>query len=100
MPLFVVDCISVHRMRYVVEAKELEHAYDEVTMKESGKDEDFFDELSQRWHGETIVDGREVTRVEFESLVENMKNDKNEMCNHWMVEESIRKVKYEDSSGK
>lgn len=100
MALFIVDCISVHRMRYVVEAKELEHAYDEVTMKESGNDDDFFDELSQRWLGETIVDGREVTRTELECIVENMKNDKNEMCNHWMVDKTIRKVKYEDSGSK
>lgn len=100
MPIFIVDCISTHRMRYVIEANELEHAYDEVIMKESGKEKDFFDELSQRWLGETIVDGREVTRAELESLVETMKKDKNELCNHWMVEQSIRKVNYENSGSK
>lgn len=100
MPLFIVDCISSHRMRYVIEAKTLEHAYDEVTMRDSGTTSTHFEEVSQRWLGETIIDGREVSSEELQKVVDSMRQDKNELCSHWMVDKLIRKVQYEDSGSK
>ena len=43
--LYIVDTISTFRHRYVIEAAELEHAYDEVTMVDSGNDADSFESV-------------------------------------------------------
>jgi hypothetical protein len=37
MPKYLVETISMFRMRYVVEAKNAEHAQDEVTMNYGGE---------------------------------------------------------------
>lgn len=95
MPLYVVDTLVTYRMRYVVEAKELEHAYDEVVMNQSGAPEDFFEEVSQRHLGETIIDGREISKDEFDTMLNNLSNDKYESCSHWMGEKLIRVIDYE-----
>jgi hypothetical protein len=92
MPLFVVDTISTFRQRYVVEAKTLEHAYDEVSMIDSGSEEDHFEEFSQRWLGETIVDGREIKMKHFHKMLEEDEN-----CNSWMGDKLIRKIDYDQS---
>jgi len=91
MPLFVVDTISTTRHRYVVEAKNLEHAYDEVTMRDSGYPEDGFEEFSQKFIGETIVDGRKIKMKHFNKM---LKED--EDCNHWLGDSLIRKIKYQE----
>jgi hypothetical protein len=44
MPLYIVETVSMFRMRYVIEAKEESHSHDEVIM-ERGKDT--FKEFSQ-----------------------------------------------------
>ena len=92
MPLFVVDTISTFRQRYVVEAETLEHAYDEVTMIDSGEEEDRFEEFSQKWLGETIVDGRKIKMKHFHKMLEEDEN-----CNAWMGEKLIRKIDYDGS---
>lgn len=89
MPLFVVDTISTFRVRYVIEADSVEHAYDEVTMIDSGNPDDKFEEFSQKWLGETIVDGREIKRKHFDKM---LKEDEN--CCHWMGDALIRKIDY------
>lgn len=89
MPLFVIDTISTFRMRHVIEAEELSHAMDEVTMRESGNDADYFEEFSQKYLGETILDGREITREEFERMLQTDPN-----CSHWMGDQLIRKIDY------
>lgn len=91
MPLYLVDTIVTYRMKYVVEAKELSHAYDEVTMEEG-----LLSELTQRCLGETICDGREVTIEEVNKLLETLKEDEHELSSHWMGEKLINKVNYED----
>lgn len=89
--LFIVDTISTFRVRYVIEAKTLEDAYDEVTMKDSGNEDDHFEEFSQKWLGETIVDGREIKMKHFNRMLEEDKD-----CNAWMGEKLIRKINYKD----
>lgn len=88
--LFVVDTISTFRQRYVIEAECLEHAYDEVTMRDSGNEADSFEEFSQEWLGETIIDGRKIKMKHFNKMLEEDKN-----CSGWMGEKLIRKIDYD-----
>ena len=90
--LFIVDTISTFRMRYVIEAEELSHAYDEVTM--NGGADDQFDELTQKHLGETIVDGREITKKEFKKMLETLPNEKDELSSYWAGDAMIRKIDY------
>jgi hypothetical protein len=89
MPIFIVNTISTFHFRYAIEAESLEHAYDAVTMRGCGKPEEDFNEFSQNWLGETIVDGREIKKKDFDKLI---KEDKN--CCHWMGETLIHKIDY------
>lgn len=93
--LYIVDTISTFRHRYVIEAAELEHAYDEVTMIDSGNDDDSFESVSQRYLGETIVDGREITKKDFNKMLKDYAMDKNEGCSHWMGDRLIRVIDYD-----
>lgn len=95
MPLFLVDTIVQFRHKYVIEAENIEHAYDEVAMRDSGADEDSFDEVTQRYLGETILDGREITREQFQNLMQELKNDPHETSSYWMSDKLIRKIDYE-----
>jgi hypothetical protein len=79
-------------MKYVIEAKELEHAYDEVTMN-NGE----FDEVTQRFLGEQITDGREITKEELQKMMATFANDKGETCSYWMDEKLIHKINYENT---
>ena len=89
--LFIVDTISTFRMRYVIEADELVHAFDEVTMNGSP---DYFEELTQKNLGETIVDGRQISREEFDKMIESLKTDDDELSSYWMGDKMIRKINY------
>ena len=93
--LFLVDTIVTFRHKYVIEADELNHAYDEVTMRESGNDTDYFDEITQRYLGETILDGRQITDEEFKQILVTLQSDKDELSSHWMGDKLIRKIDYE-----
>ena len=61
MPKYLVETISMFRMRYVVEAEEADHAADEVTMKNAN-------EFSQIHIAENISSIREVTDDEIPKL--------------------------------
>jgi hypothetical protein len=93
--LFLIDTIVTFRHKYVIEADELAHAYDEVTMRESGTPEDGFDEVTQRYLGETITDGREITKKEFKKLLKTLEADKDEMSSYWLGKGLIRKINYD-----
>lgn len=95
MPLYVIDTLVQFRHKYVVEAENLEHAYDEVVMRESGSEENYFDEVTQRYLGETILDGREITREDFHNMLRNLTQDNKESCSYWMGDKLIRKIDYE-----
>lgn len=90
--LFIVDTISTFRNRYIIEADELEHAYDEVTMVDSGDPDDSFESAEQRYLGETILDGREITIEDFDDMI--VKMEETNEGSHWMGEKLIRKINY------
>ena len=94
MPLYIVDTIVTYRMKYAVEAKELEHAYDEITMNDGS-----FDEVTQRFLGEQITDGREITMEELEKMMTAFSNDRGETCSYWMGEKLIHKIDYKEDAG-
>ena len=56
--IFLVECITQHRIVYAVEAESREHAADIVAIESS--DSTNFQELGQQWLGETIVSARPV----------------------------------------
>jgi hypothetical protein len=93
MPLFVVDTIVTFRHRYVVDCKELEHAYDTVVCEDAP-------EFSQMFLGENIVTGREITYDEFEKMNKALEkygdgNDyQPETGSPWMGDKMIYKVDY------
>jgi len=91
--LFIVDTIVTFRHRYVIEADELEHAFDEVTMVDSGLEADSFESAEQEYMGETILDGREISKKDFKKLLEEMEHKGT--GSHWMGEKLIRKIDYD-----
>lgn len=95
MKLFVVDTITTIRHRYVVEALELEHAYDEVTMIDSGDEEDYFPEVTQRDLGSTIIDGRKISKKQYNKMLKSLSVDKYENSSHWMGDKLIRRIDYD-----
>lgn len=96
MPLYIVDTISQHRMRYVIEAKNEVDAQDAVVMIDSGNPDDFFEEFSQKFLGETILDAREITMEEFYELNNQLNINKDrESGSPWMCESMIHKIKYD-----
>lgn len=90
--LFLVETISTFRHRYVIEAKSLVHAYDEVTMIDSGSAEDSFESVDQKFLGETIVDGRKISKKKFKKLLKEI--EKEQTGSHWLGEELIRRINY------
>lgn len=91
MPLFEVDVLSTFRNKYVIEAESLEHAYDELVMTEHNRD---FDEVTQKFLGEQIIDGREITLEDMAKMIVRLKDDKSELCSYWMDEKLIHKIDY------
>jgi len=92
--LFIVDTISSFRMRYVIEAESLEHAYDEVTMKDSGHPDDEFSEITQKHIGEQIIDGREVTRSVLEKHVLELQDTEEASILPHQLDDYIRRINY------
>lgn len=95
MPLFVVETIQTFRHKYVIDCENLEHAYDTVTMNEA-------EEFSQMYLGEQVVTGREITKKEFDKMVNNMKDGPGDGTSYqpesgspWMGERLIHKVDYD-----
>jgi hypothetical protein len=83
-------------MRYAVEANTLEHAMDEVVMREGDTE---FAELTQKHIGYLITDGRELTKEQLKDMIEELSKDKTEMCSHWMGEDYlINKVDYNEDT--
>ena len=58
LPLFIVETVTSHRIRYAIRAKNAEHAMDVVTMEEAV-------EFDQNHLGEQIFSTREVTDAEY-----------------------------------
>lgn len=60
MPKYMVESISMFRMRYVIEAENAEHAKDEVTMNDGR-----LREFSQLHLDEVITSTREIDEAEY-----------------------------------
>jgi len=57
-PMYIVETVSMFRMRYVVSCQSAEHAMDTVTMNEAP-------EMSQLHISEQIISAREIDHAEF-----------------------------------
>ena len=90
MPLFEVNTISLFRHKYIIEAKNLEHAYDTVLI-------DNPESLTQKYLDENIIDGRKINRKEFERLCEESMKDTREFSNAHLGTRIIHKVDYNES---
>lgn len=91
MPLFEIDVLVSFRNKYVIEADSLEHAYDELVMTEHNRD---FEEVTQKFLGEQIIDGRETTLDGVKEMLNRMKSNKEELCSYWMDDKLIHKIDY------
>jgi len=89
--LVMVDCISQHRVRYVVEVEDdIDHALDEILTREGDSD---FREFSQKWLGQTFVSHREITKEEYLKTF----NEDNDYLQEWTEEKKlqfINKINY------
>ena len=90
MPLFEVSTVSLFRHKYVIEAKNLEHAYDTVLI-------DHPESLTQKYLDENIIDGRKIDRKEFEKLCNDSMEDSTELSNAHLGTKIIHKVNYNES---
>jgi hypothetical protein len=90
----MVDVVSTFRIRYVVEAREEEHALDEVVMREHDTD---FKEFSQEHLGYHICSSQEMTE---QKLIEQFDKD-NDYLKNWSDKQklnTINKIVYEDEN--
>lgn len=93
MPLYVVEAIQTFRHKYVIECKELEHAFDTVASNEAS-------EFSQMHLGEQVVTGREITYEEFDRMCKSLETVGDgttyqpESGSPWMGRKSIHTVVY------
>ena len=93
--LYLVETISIFRNRYVVEAKEAEHAADHVVVNTSGFYDENFCEFSQKHIDETITSVRKIKEKEYLRLF----NEDNDYLQSWTDEkkkDSINVIEYEE----
>lgn len=99
MGLYKVTTLVQFKHVYFVEGDKLSHALDEVTMRESGNDADYFEEAAQEYLGETIFDSEAVSRADFEKFLTTAK-EADLSSSHWLGEDLIRKIKYDTPTNK
>ena len=91
--LVLVDTISQHRMRYVVEVEDnIDHALDEFIVRE---DDPEFKEFSQLHLGSTIVSNRVISESEYFDLFD----EDNDYLKSWDDEKKmsfINKINYSE----
>ena len=73
MPLYEINTVSTYRHKYMIEAPELNEAYDVLR---AGNVE----ELSTRYLTEVITDGREITNAQSEAIMDRLEDDDEEDC--------------------
>lgn len=97
MKKYLVETISQHRVRYIIEAKNEEHALDEVTYKSEIYHESW-KEFSQTHLGDVIFSSREVSDDE---IVELFDKDNDYLANSFTKEDKINrfvnKIDYSES---
>ena len=84
--LYLVETVSMYRMRYVIEAHEESHALDEVTMNTTGNYNENFQEFSQKHIDEVIVSSRELSATDY---VETFDKD-NDYLKSWDMADKMR----------
>ena len=84
MPLYEINTVSTYRHKYMVDAANINDAYDALR---GGN----VDELSTRYLTEVITDGREITNAQAETIMDRLENDDDEDCARNM-RKSIYKV--------
>lgn len=92
MKKYLVETVSIFRHRYVVEAKEEEHACDEVVCNDGN-----LKEFSQYHVDEDIISVRELDDVEYLKLFDK----DNEYLKEWTDEQKlqfINRINYEEDS--
>jgi len=80
MPKYLVETLSIYRMRYVVEADEATHATDEVVMN------NIDDEFSQKHLDEIVSSVREIDDKEYLRLF----NEDNDYLMSWNDEQKFK----------
>lgn len=83
MAKYLVETISMFRIRYVVEGKSKEHAMDEVVCKLGGEEK--FQEFSQHHIDEVISSVREVTDEKYLEIFD----EDNDYLSGWEDEKKL-----------
>ena len=81
--LFLVECISQFRNRYVIECEKEEYAHDTIAEEPDG-----IGEMSQEYLGETVVSSREITEEEYLELFDK----DNEYLKDWETEDKLNRI--------
>ena len=84
--LYLVETISMFRMRYVIECDEEGHALDEVTVHATGGES--LKEFSQQHLDEVISSSREISRIEYLDLFDK----DNEYLKDWNESQKLQYV--------
>jgi len=93
--LYLVETVSMFRMRYVIEAREESHALDEVTMNATGSYNENFQEFSQKHIDEVIVSSRQLSATDYMQMFDK----DNDYLSSWSDQEKmkvINTIEYED----
>jgi hypothetical protein len=89
MPKYLVETVSLFRIRYVIEANEASHAADEVVMN------NIDNEFSQKHIDELITSTREITDEEYLKLFD----EDNQYIMQWDEDSKfkfVHKVNYDE----
>lgn len=81
MPKYMVETISMFRIRYVIEAECAEHAKDEVTMNNDGN----LREFSQYHVDEMITSTREIDQNEYLRMFD----EDNDYLREWTEDQKL-----------
>lgn len=89
MPLFMVETVSIFRIKYLVEAQEESHALDEVVWQGEA-----LKEFSQKHIDESIISSRAITKKD---ALKEFDND-NDYLKDWLdskkIETTITRIDY------
>jgi len=88
--LYLVETVSIFRMRYVVEAKDESHALDEVTFHATCGEQ--LKEFSQKHIDEVIVSSRKISNKSYLKLFDK----DNDYLKNWNEEQKLQYVNWID----
>lgn len=93
MPVFQITTVNSFRNRYVIEADSIEEAYDSILIDKP-------EELSQIHLDESIIEGKQISKTEFQKLLKQVvyESDKQGgMDNAHMGDKIIHRVRFLDA---